>query len=298
MGLGNWLLGKLSLYLMKDGKIRRGYLCDFDRIVHEVRPADVLLIEGRNKASFLIKRLTQSTWSHSALYIGRLHDVEDPLLREQIHQHYKGPINAQLLIESEVGKGTIISPINKYHEHHIRICRPAGLSYHDAQKIIAYAVNSIGKEYNVRHLVDLGRFLFGSRFIPRRWKSTLFRQEPGQATQDICSSMIAQAFESVNFPVLPLIRKGEKNQWELFHRNAKLYTPSDFDYSPYFNIIKYPIFPMTEVAPYHQLPWREGMIYSDDVGFQSLPNLKAELKTKPNPKTEPAANEPAKKTRK
>src|SRR5437764_12079868 len=37
-----------------------------------LRPGDVLLVEGNNKISGVIKYLTQSTWSHAALYVGAL----------------------------------------------------------------------------------------------------------------------------------------------------------------------------------------------------------------------------------
>src|SRR6516162_8844122 len=35
-----------------------------------LRPGDVLLVEGKGRISGGIKYLTQSTWSHSALYVG------------------------------------------------------------------------------------------------------------------------------------------------------------------------------------------------------------------------------------
>jgi hypothetical protein len=35
-----------------------------------LRPGDVLLVEGKGRISGSIKYLTQSTWSHSALYVG------------------------------------------------------------------------------------------------------------------------------------------------------------------------------------------------------------------------------------
>lgn len=40
-----------------------------------LRPGDVLLVEGTSRFSAAIKYLTQSTWSHAALYVG---DVIDP----------------------------------------------------------------------------------------------------------------------------------------------------------------------------------------------------------------------------
>ncbi|PIZ04125.1 MAG: hypothetical protein COY58_05575 [Gammaproteobacteria bacterium CG_4_10_14_0_8_um_filter_38_16] len=245
----------------------RSYLCDFSRICHEVRPPDILLIQGRNRISQIVQRITQSPWSHAALYIGHIHNIDDPKLREFVQQNYKGPLSEQLLVEALVGQGTIIVPISKYKNEHIRVCRPTGLSHLDSQRIIKYAINSIGPTYNIRHFFDLGRFLLSSKFIPRRWNSSLFKKHAGKARQDICSVMIAKAFASVKFPILPLIRKNDQKQLEMIHRNPKLYTPSDFDYSPYFDIIKYPMIPVAGFGLYHHLPWQADLISNDDQGI-------------------------------
>ena len=44
---------------------------------------------------------------------------------------------------------------------------------------------------------------------------------------------------------------------QLFRRNPKLCTPSDFDYSPYFEIIKYPFLDFATHSSYRLLPWSE-----------------------------------------
>ncbi len=277
MGLGHWLTKKLGSYLTHKKANSRSYLCDFSRICQEVRPADVLLVEGRNRISQIIQRVTLSPWSHAALYIGRLHDVEDPQLREFIQQHYQGLPTDQLLIETIVGKGTIISSIRAYQDDHIRICRPSGLSYEDAQKIVNYTAKSIGQKYDLRNFFDLGRFLLRSRFIPAKVGSSLFNYNSTRATEDICSAVIAAAFNSIHFPILPLIRKNSQQQVEMIRRNPRLFAPSDFDYSPYFNIIKYPIFPVSEeLAPYKRLPWNDNEISNDDLGILDLKKLQEE----------------------
>ena len=68
--------------------------------------------------------------------------------------------------------------------------------------------------------------------------------------------MIASAFQSVNFPILPLIQVDDKGKMSLYQRNPKLFTPRDFDYSPYFDIIKYPFIDHTNPASYRYLPWK------------------------------------------
>jgi len=269
MDFGNWLFNRIARYYGTETQDdKRAYLCDFDRICHEVIPGDVLLIEGTNRISRYIKRITHSPWTHASLYIGRLHSIEDPEVRELVRQHFPGSPSQQLLVDTIVGQGTLIKPISFYKRHHIRICRPTGLSYHDTQRVIGFAVKHVGRHYDTRHFLDLARFLLRNNwYMPRRWRSSLFETKASdQTSRDICSSMIAEAFVSIKFPILPLIRPSEssKNQLEFIQRNTKLYTPSDFDYSPYFNIIKYPILRFATEGQYDQLPWREDLVSQDE----------------------------------
>ena len=49
---------------------------DPDALRAVLKPGDVLLVEGNNHVSGVIKYLTQSTWSHAALYVGPIGDRE------------------------------------------------------------------------------------------------------------------------------------------------------------------------------------------------------------------------------
>lgn len=266
--LGKWLYKILSRHLTKDGPPHNANLCDFGRIMHEVRAADVLLIEGRNRISKVIKHVTFSPWTHAGLYIGRLHDIEDPHIRERIHHFYQGAPSDPLVIETIVGQGTVINSIKTYNNHHIRLCRPSGLTHEDVQRVIAKSSERLGRAYNIRQFLDLGRLYLKSKLIPPRFRSRLFNYKAGEAVEDICSTMIAEAFMSVNFPILPLIRKAKDDSYEMIHRNPKLFIPSDFDYSPYFDIIKYPIFDLNAPRPYHNLPWNQSAYSNDEMGVQ------------------------------
>ncbi|MFT4614024.1 MAG: hypothetical protein ACI9NT_001166 [Bacteroidia bacterium] len=231
-------------------------LSDFERIRHELKPCDVLLVEGRSRVSEVIKLITQSSWSHAVVYIGRLHDIEDPQIREHLGQYYHGNPDKQLIIESELGMGTVVRLLESYEREHLRICRPRGLRYQDSQKVLAYAVSRLGTAYDVRQIFDLARFLFPWAIMPRRWRSTLFSTNPGKSTQTVCSTMIAEAFGQIQFPILPLVKKVEGEKVQLFMRNPKLCTPSDFDYSPYFDIIKYPFLDFHHHSEQRLLPWQ------------------------------------------
>jgi hypothetical protein len=55
---------------------------------------------------------------------------------------------------------------------------------------------------------------------------------------------------------------------EIVRRNPRLFTPNDFDFSPYFDVIKYPIFKLGKHILPDDLPWIKDMI-SDDLGEES-----------------------------
>ena len=241
-------------------------MCDFKRLSYEIRPGDVILVEGRSRVSEVIKLITQSSWTHSALYIGRLYDIDDADLRNIIKEHYHGDPNEQLLIEAQLGQGIIITPITFYKKDHLRICRPKGLSPTDAHNISKYCVERLGMGYDVRQILDLARFLFPWSLMPRRWRSSLFNKNVGETTKTVCSTLLADAFSHVNFPILPFMDRNENGDIKLYKRNTRLFTPKDFDYSPYFDIIKYPYMGIDEMSTYRNLPWsKKDIEYHDDI---------------------------------
>ncbi len=128
---------------------------DYNRLKYEIRPGDVLLIEGRSRISNMIQTITRSPWSHAALYIGRFHDIEDHSLKKMVAQHMPKRENVRLVIEGLLGKGNVVSRLSSYRHHHIRICRPINLSPEDAELVIAYAIKALGQPYNMRQLFDL-----------------------------------------------------------------------------------------------------------------------------------------------
>ena len=257
----NWLSRKITHWLVHEHEVSGIPQCDFDRLSFEIRPCDVLLVEGRARISEVIKSYTQSQWTHSALYIGRLHDIEDKTTREHVSWLYDGDPNEQLIIEPLLGQGTIVSPLNKYAKENVRICRPNTLSRADSEKVVNVAVQHLGRDYDVRQLLDLARFVFPYGILPRRWRSSLFEHNIGIPTRTVCSTMIAAAFASVHFPILPVIHREENGTLKLYIRNTKLFVPRDFDTSPYFEIIKYPLLGLDDIAVYRQLPWdTEGLI--------------------------------------
>ncbi len=266
--LGQKIINAFSQWLLKNAPPKRAYLSDFQQICTKILPGDVLLVEGRSRISAFVKRVTQSPWSHAMLYIGHLQEITDPTLRNKITQYCQCQPETQLIVESEMGKGTIVNPIRNYENDHIRILRPGGLAAEDAEKVISYAIGRLGAHYSIRNVLDLFRILMPWTLLPQKWGAYLFQHSNSQTMEDICSSMIAEAFQSVHFPILPLVSLDSEKNIELTERNPRLFTPSDFDFSPYFSIIKYPIFPVEESAYYHNLPWKKEMRASNNKQYE------------------------------
>lgn len=232
-------------------------LIDFERLREHLRPGDVVLVEGLSRMSGVIQAVTLSSWTHAALYLGRLDELEDRMLARRLAAEHNWADDQQLLIEAEVKYGCIIIPLQRYHGYHLRICRPRELSPEDRQTVLDAAIARLGAGYDLRQIFDLLRFLFPYGLLPRRWRSSLFEVGHGDATRLVCSTLIAESFRAGSYPILPHIQRGPDGGYVFRHRNSRLFTPRDFDHSPYFDIIKYPFFGEQDAHLYRDMDWED-----------------------------------------
>ena len=64
---------QLAAYLTSPGHSHStSPVTDVEHLRRVLRPGDVLLVEGSSRVSVAIKYLTQSTWSHAAMYVGEV----------------------------------------------------------------------------------------------------------------------------------------------------------------------------------------------------------------------------------
>src|SRR5262249_18914174 len=153
-----------------------------------------------------IRYLTQSTWSHACLYAG---------LAAKLGERDGEPL---VLIEAELGQGVIASPLSKYDTYNTRICRPVGLTPEDRAKGIKYASERDGYEYDVKNISDLMRYFLPQPPVPASWRRRMIALGSGEPTRAICSGLIAQAFESVGYPILPEVhRVDSESRREIMH---------------------------------------------------------------------------------
>lgn len=208
---------------------------DFKTLHATLKPGDVLLVEGNQHVSAAIKYLTQSTWSHAAFYVGDvLPEPSDGSERPR-------------LIEVNLGEGCLASPLSRYESYNTRICRAVGLSDEDREKVVEFMISKIGLQYDVKNIFDMLRYFLPTPPVPVRWRRRMIAFGSSTPTKAICSSLIAQAYQSVKYPILPEVTRApgrakaisKYSRREILHiRHHSLFTPRDFDLSPYFEVIK------------------------------------------------------------
>ncbi len=229
--LGNWAASYLEAPL-------KSYMPatppDPQALRRTLRPGDVLLLEGNSRISSAIKYLTQSTWSHAAMYVG---DVVG-----------KSTENGEphVIVEALLGEGVISAPLSKYQDAHLRVCRPIALTPEDMATVTNFVIRHIGDQYDVKNVSDLARY-FIPMPIPSRFRRRMLAMGSGDPTRVICSTLIAEAFQRVAYPILPVVKsmgddssvKSESAREEIMHiRHHSLYAPRDFDLSPFFQVVK------------------------------------------------------------
>ncbi|TCO77743.1 YiiX/YebB-like N1pC/P60 family cysteine hydrolase [Chromatocurvus halotolerans] len=201
-----------------------------EALLNALEPGDVLLVEGTSRISTAIRYLTQSTWSHAALYIGFGHD--------------RGDIpDAHCFIEADTRAGVRTTGISEYAGFNTRICRPVGVSNEDRRRVIDHALGRLGHQYDLRNITDLARYLLPTPPVPSQFRRRMISLGSGDPTRAICSTLIAEAFQSIRYPILPFIGQdsvddGRTLEVLLYRRHHTLFVPRDFDLSPYFDIIK------------------------------------------------------------
>src|SRR5476649_2326 len=116
-GLRQWIGQRILRYLSTPSRRYAPFFAPpLDVLRDCLQPGDILLIEGNTRLSAVIKFLTQSTWSHAALYVGDAGKTKT--------------INGEpdVLLEAFAETGVTLAPLSKYEQFNTRICRPMGLT--------------------------------------------------------------------------------------------------------------------------------------------------------------------------
>lgn len=210
-------------------------------IADTLKKGDVVLVDGNTRISTAIKYLTQSSWSHACLYVGE--EGEDS--------------SALNLLEADLENGVHLTNLDHYANFNLRICRPVNLNDEEIEQLVTFAKQRIGHQYDLKNVFDLIRYLIQKPAVPNRYRRALLSLGSGEPTKAICSTLIAESFQSINYPILPrrneVDEQSAKGEVSLLYRpHFTHFTPRDFDLSPYFNVVK----PTIEHGfNHHSLAW-------------------------------------------
>lgn len=236
--IGNSLAGFLSKSL---SGYRRLDTVSVEALAEVLQPGDVVLVEGNTRISVAIKYLSQSSWSHACLYVGNTGD----------------PSSEANLLEADLQDGVRLVALDHYREFNLRICRPINLSAEDRTSLVGNGRKRLGHKYDLKNVIDLVRYLIQKPAVPQRFRRSMISLGSGEPTKAICSTLIAELFQSIDYPILPILGPESAERGEVpvyYRRHFTHFTPRDFDLSPYFQIIK----PTLESGfDYKDINWRD-----------------------------------------
>ncbi|MEE8311539.1 MAG: YiiX/YebB-like N1pC/P60 family cysteine hydrolase [Candidatus Binatia bacterium] len=266
--ISDWFTDFVVRLLVKERRTyHQRFPNDVARLRETLRPGDVVLVDGSQRISEVIKYLTQSSWSHAAVYVG------DSLIRRGDHQasiwtQRYGTAADALLVEANVEDGVTASPLSKYVNHNLRICRPINLRPGDLSTVLDTVISQIGSPYNRDHIQSLLWYFLPVEIMPKRWQRRALETSGRLSKEMVCSTQIAMAFQKVRYPIQPLITVADATvpepgggrarrripEWLSVGRrrtrrtvfdtgvfvpcDPSFVTPRDFDLSPYFEIVK------------------------------------------------------------
>jgi hypothetical protein len=151
--------------------------------------------------------------------------------------------------------------LSRYRTYNTRICRANGLAPEDRDKVVRFMIGKLGLRYDLKNIFDMLRYFLPTPPVPVRWRRRMLAFGSGDPTRAICSSLIAEAYGQIHYPILPEITRAPGRasaqstymRKEILHiRHHSLYTPRDFDLSPFFRIVK----PTLEYGfDYRQMVW-------------------------------------------
>lgn len=244
---------------------------DLHNLRKYIQKGDVMLVEGDQRVSQIIKYLTQSCWSHAGLYIGDELIHHPGPFRELAIQKYGEEGARHLFIEATMEDGVTVAPLNKYIHLNIRVCRPFNIEPEDLQIVLDTAIDHLGFRYDTRNIMDLARYFLPVKLVPSRLGRKALAFGSGSPTETICSAMLARAFQKARFPVVPytadvkgddsmlgrFFEEGDRALRQVFSMpDPTLVVPRDYDLSPYFQVVKFNMIE-AKLFRYKDLVWED-----------------------------------------
>ncbi len=150
----------------------------------QLQTGDVILVAGRSRFSRLVCRLTNSTWSHVAIYVGPQVD-RDPALT---------------IIEADIEAGVRRIALEALSGCSIQVVRASRLPESARAALIEHLRAREGRAYDLAHVIRLAQTLLQAQWplIGQFGHRAVGRADPGRA---ICSTLVAHALASAGVPI-------------------------------------------------------------------------------------------------
>ena len=275
--LRDWLTARLTHFLNQPaGHYEQHHPNDLGLLRRHIHKGDVLLVEGHQRVSAVIKYLTHSSWSHAALFVGDELVQRGGPLRELAIEHFGD--EADNLVVEALTDGVVASPLSKYVDHNVRICRPHRLRTVHRDRVIDAALASIGLRYDLKNVLELALHLAKVSLLPVRFRRRALRFGSARRSGSVmCTSLLGRIFQEVGFPVLPAVahrvapgelgrrrrtllqrlgRRSSATPAIYRRRHPTLLMPRDFDLSPFFEVVKFNVI-AERSFDYEQIEWEE-----------------------------------------
>ena len=243
-----------------------------------VKLGDVILVSGNARISTVVKVLTMSQWSHVVLYVGDRRDLLSEKELEEWTRRYGEKSLRHLVIDADPIRRVHLKPLDDYVGLMVRHCRAEALTSDDTKTVIDVALSQLGREYDVRHIISLLFFFaFPWELLPHSWRRVITDFTLSEDDR-ICSRVLSEAFHSVGYPIRPLRvvphrgkvenkalgfavgmkrrsrsamkllmggrikpalnRMTDTKYAEIHLRGPRHLTPSDYDLSRFFSVVK------------------------------------------------------------
>lgn len=141
-----------------------------------LQPGDVILVAGRTRFSSLVCKLTQSEWSHVAIYVGPGHH----------------PDASHCIVEADVEAGVRMITLEGLEDYDIQVVRASRLPETSRQELITYLLARVGLCYDLNHVIELARLVLFAPSPLGRWLSPR-RMRRADPTRAVCSTLVAHA---------------------------------------------------------------------------------------------------------
>jgi hypothetical protein len=119
---------------------------------------------------------------------------------------YVGPLeegpDPRCIVEADIAQGVRSIRLSELEGLNVRVLRPIGLSDAVRSRLAEWVVSQIGGEYDLKHAWMLARSWLG---VPPKSSAAAAPNGVAQsATRFICSTLLANAFALVGYPILPI----------------------------------------------------------------------------------------------